>query len=191
MRIIAGTARGLRLPGTPDDREIRPTLDRVREALFNILGPRVVGARFLDLFAGTGANGIEALSRGAAAATFLDNSQAAIRSIKTNLEAAKLADRATVQSLHMPHDARQIRGGPFDIIFADPPYAFTEWDATLSALDSIDAIVPGGILIREFPTRAESPAGSARFQRTRTAKYGDSSLAFFKPTWVENDLEES
>jgi len=123
MRIVGGSARGRRLLA-PRDSTVRPTSDRVREALFNILGARVDGVRVLDLFAGTGALGIEALSRGAAHCAFVESSPAALRLIAGNLEDAGLAGRATVLRGNVFRQRTRLRraGAAFDIVFADPPY---------------------------------------------------------------------
>jgi 16S rRNA (guanine966-N2)-methyltransferase len=135
MRVVAGTARGRRLV-TPRGRDIRPTSDRVREAIFNALGSLgvVEDARVLDLFAGSGALGIEALSRGAAHATFVERDDRAIEAIWANLVATKLSDRALVTANDAVHWlARRPGPGRFDLALADPPYAFDEWDALLAA----------------------------------------------------------
>src|SRR6185503_2242421 len=134
MRIIAGKYRGRKLKSPPALRT-RPTSDRLRETLFNILAPRIEGARFLDLCAGTGAVGIEALSRGAAHATFVDRSRKMYALIKTNLKTLEVGDdqsevvnRETLECLRK-HAMEQAE--PFDIIFFDPPYA-TDYEAVLN-----------------------------------------------------------
>lgn len=120
MRVIAGSARGVRLGPVPAG--VRPVSDRAREGIFSSLGEAVPGARVLDLFAGTGAMAIEALSRGADRATIVDRDRAALRAIADNLERTRLGDRATV---HAGDVARFVRGGAgdgFDLLFLDPPY---------------------------------------------------------------------
>jgi len=134
LRVIAGEAGGRRL-SAPAGRRLRPTSERVREAVFASLSSQgtVEGASFLDLFAGTGAMGIEALSRGAASATFVDDDPVALATIRANLEATGLAGAATV----VRSDAvRFLDGGgaTFDVAVADPPYAFSGWDAVLAGL---------------------------------------------------------
>ncbi|MEW6439508.1 MAG: 16S rRNA (guanine(966)-N(2))-methyltransferase RsmD [bacterium] len=137
MRVVAGVARGRRLK-SPKRAGVRPTLGRVREALFDILGDEVQGSRVLDLFAGSGALGIEALSRGAAFALFVDGDPACIRAVRENLQACGLLERAAVVRGNIPEDWPQIRqacresgppsgAGPgpphaFDLVFLDPPY---------------------------------------------------------------------
>jgi 16S rRNA (guanine966-N2)-methyltransferase len=131
MRVIAGSVKGRPLVAPPG-RHTRPTGDRVRGAIFNALGSlrSLEGCRALDLYAGSGAMGIEALSRGAAHVTFSETDRSARRAIDANLRATGLADRATV----LPTDALAVAATPADIAFCDPPYRFDGWDALLGAL---------------------------------------------------------
>ena len=140
MRIVAGSARGRRLV-VPDGTDVRPTSDRVREAVFNALyslDDAIAGATVLDLFAGTGALGLEALSRGAAAATFVEHHRGAAAALTTNIEALGFAGVATV----VRADARRwLPGAPnFDVAFLDPPYDFNGWDGLLSTLPATLAV---------------------------------------------------
>lgn len=163
MRIVAGTARGRRLV-TPTGDEVRPTTDRVREAVFNALGSMgaVLGASVLDLFAGSGALGIEALSRGAASATFVDSSSAATRSIAENLRATGLDGAATVvRSDAWSYLAGRV-GGVVDLALLDPPYRFDRWDELL-------AVVPARLVVIESD-RAVEVGADAVVQRQR--RYG-------------------
>jgi len=141
---VTGSARGRRLV-TPTGLEVRPTTDRVREAVFNALGSQdaIEGARVLDLFAGSGALGIEALSRGAAHATFVDSSPQALRAVQTNVDACGFADRATVVRADGPAHLGRVGalGEPYDLVLLDPPYAFDEWSALLEAVWSSGARV--------------------------------------------------
>lgn len=180
MRIIAGTAKGTRLRA-PKGLEVRPTLDRVREALFSILGPRLEGARFLDLFAGTGANGIEALSRGAAACVFVDNEPRALEAIRANLERARVAQRADVRHLTLPAGLMALAGnaGPFDIVFADPPYDYREHAALMDFLWKSSLLAPEGLIVVEHPVRRPVDATAAAYKWKRTALYGDTALSFY------------
>lgn len=148
MRVVAGEAKGRKLV-TPPGTDTRPTSDRVREAIFNALGSldAVAGARVLDLFAGSGALGIEALSRGAARATFVDLDAAAIAAVRANLEATGLGgDRAEV----IRADAHRYDDGPFDLALLDPPYATTDeqWAHLLGHLDAVVVVVESD---REVP----------------------------------------
>ena len=165
MRVVAGLAGGRRLQA-PAGRKVRPTSERVREALFNALGSldAVEGAAVVDLFAGTGALGIEALSRGAASAVFVDADARAVSVIKENLGATGLADRARVVRADV---LRFLADGPadvlYDLAFADPPYAFEDWPALL-------AVVPARLVAIEARTHLAlvPPWGPLRSKR-----YGD------------------
>ena len=162
MRVVAGSARGRRLQ-TPSGLDVRPTTDRVREATFNALGSldAVHGARVLDLFAGSGALGIEALSRGAEHATFVDSSPRALEAVRANLETCGLTDRATV----VRADAFTYLGadaGDHDLVLLDPPYAFDRWPELLDA-------VRGGVVVVESDRPVET---APRFEVRRQRRYG-------------------
>ena len=167
MRVVAGVAGGRRLLA-PAGRNVRPTSERVREALFNALGSldAIAGATVVDLFAGTGALGIEALSRGATAATFVDADARAIAAIEENLRVTGLGERAWV--VHA--DVMRFLGGlpgdaaAFDIAFADPPYAFDGWPALLAA-------VPARLVAIE--ARTHVTLDGARWHALRSRRYGD------------------
>ena len=174
MRVIAGTYGGRRLQAPPGE-ATRPTSDRVREALFSILGDRVQGARVLDLFAGSGALGVEALSRGAASATFVDSAPAAIRALRANLEALGAeAEVVRADALHWlrsaPAAARQ-----YDLVFLDPPYRRAgELGAPLSA--ALAPVLAAGALVvaeadRRAPLELTMPATDER-------RYGDTLIRF-------------
>ncbi len=181
MRIIAGMHKGRRLaePGTA---QLRPTSDKVREALFSILSPHIQGARFLDLCAGTGAVGIEALSRGADHATFVEPDAAALKLLETNLARCGMLQAADV---HPCTAERFLRSGasltrPYDVVFADPPYAQREHGAALlAALGSTSAIADGAVIVLEHATKTEVPQRVGRLEKVRAYRYGDTSLALF------------
>ncbi len=179
MRIIAGTARGLRLQSF-EGKDIRPTLDRVRESLFNILGTKVNGAYFLDLFSGTGANGIEALSRGAEQAVFVDANTTAIKLIRDNLNRTRLT-AARLMQLQLPRDIRQIPG-KYDIIYADPPFGWNEHTALLDAIATQGLCAEQGILIVEHPSKLTLGEEQGMFEKYRLVRYGNTSLSFFALT---------
>ena len=177
MRVIAGSHRGRRLSG-PEGTALRPTSDKVRQALFSILGAQVSGGRFLDLYAGTGAVGIEALSRGAATATFVDSDPKAVRLLQKNLRACQLLDRAQVRleksAAFLEHTDDW--GGPYDVLFADPPYA---------ALDELEILThawrPGllskyATVIIEQDSRTELPVSIDHASLVRRYVYGDTAL---------------
>ncbi|MBP8131677.1 MAG: 16S rRNA (guanine(966)-N(2))-methyltransferase RsmD [Candidatus Hydrogenedentes bacterium] len=180
MRVIAGCARGMRLE-EPGGLPVRPTLDRVREALFSILGPRLEGAHFLDLFAGTGANGIEALSRGAASAVFVERNPSAAALVRRNLAKTGLHGSGRVVLLDVPRELPLVRIGEtrFDIIFADPPHDFGDWTGLLAGLSNADLAAAQGLVVFEHEPRALVPEQSVPWTRTRMARYGRTALSFF------------
>ncbi|MBI1318728.1 MAG: 16S rRNA (guanine(966)-N(2))-methyltransferase RsmD [Candidatus Hydrogenedens sp.] len=177
MRVIAGSARGTKL-FSPEGNAIRPTLDRVREALFNMLGPSLEDARFLDLFAGTGANGIEALSRGAAECVFVDLSRDAHRIQRENLLKTRLAADAQTLTLELPRDIARIPGD-FDLIFADPPYDYAHYPALLEAAGQ-RLLRPGGSFVIEHQRRVELPDNAGGLVRTKFKHYGDVALSVYE-----------
>ncbi|MCB0952479.1 MAG: 16S rRNA (guanine(966)-N(2))-methyltransferase RsmD [Microthrixaceae bacterium] len=145
MRVVAGSARGLALRA-PDDSTVRPTTDRVRESLFNSLNSqaKVTGAAFVDLFAGTGALGIEALSRGASECVFVESDPAAVELVRDNLGRTHLEASAEVMrgdALDMISPGGTLQGRRFDVALADPPYSFDRWDELLSALDASTVVI--------------------------------------------------
>jgi len=177
MRVIAGSLKGRRLKA-PEWDGLRPTSDRLRETLFNILAPRVAGARVLDGYAGTGALGIEAMSRGAASVAFVERDRRAQQLIVENLAHCDLTSgcviiRASVaraiDDLTHAHDS-------FDLILLDPPY-----DETVdSVVDSAGALLaPRGVLVLEHARRRPSPMSAGRLARTRQLVAGDSALSFY------------
>jgi 16S rRNA (guanine966-N2)-methyltransferase len=177
LRVIAGSAKGLAL-AAPPGRRTRPTADRVREAIFNRLAGRVVDAAVLDLFAGSGALGIEALSRGAARAVFVEVDRRALAALSENLARSRLAGQAAVLPLSVPRAlARLVQAGErFDLIFADPPYRLS-WGARLLADAHLQALLaPGGVLVLEH----ERGAALGAWQPTQRARYGDTEVSLFE-----------
>jgi 16S rRNA (guanine(966)-N(2))-methyltransferase RsmD len=186
MRIIAGSARGARLTA-PKGRDVRPTLDRVREALFSILMPRLENARFLDLFAGTGANGIEALSRGADFAAFIDNDLSSLELVKKNLEITRLVGRAQVIRAELPSGlASAMRGGRrCGIVFADPPYSLARgnpeaYSKLLLAISASGVLEDDAVVVIEHDSRVETPESAGGLAKRRCARYGEVSLSFYE-----------
>lgn len=177
MRIIAGTAKGRRLT-VPDDYAIRPSADRVRENLFNILAFRIQGARFLDLFCGTGAVGIEALSRGAAHATFIDFKETALRLTRRNLLHCRLGQFAMCLCLNLPEQLPQ-PALPYDIVFADPPYAFDQHEELLQAVQHKQCLAPEGMVIIETAHKCTMPDRVDALTQSRRKRYGEISLTFY------------
>ncbi len=182
MRVIAGSARGRRLEA-PRGRLVRPTADRIKEALFSMLGSRVdlAGAAILDLFAGSGALGIEALSRGAAAVTFVEQEPAARRALTANLERCGLADRALVvgQSAR-PALARLVgEGRRFDGVLMDPPYRQDLADQALATIGSGALLQPAGWVVAEhhIDDRLAEEYGNLRL--TTRKRYGKTGVSLY------------
>ncbi len=180
MRIIAGEARGVRL-ATPEGRDIRPTLDRVREACFSIIGPALPGSRFLDLFSGTGANGLEAISRGAAHADLVESDRTARSLIEQNIVRTKFGDRVRVHALTLPEGLRRLpHDPPYDFIYADPPHRFEDFAAILEAVTANTLLASTGTFILEHHTCASVPEQVGKMARVRDAVYGKTTLSFFR-----------
>ena len=183
MRVIAGSARGHRLEA-PAGRDVRPTADRVREALFSSIGPRVVGARVLDLFAGSGALAVEALSRGATAATLVERDRRAAAVAERNLARTRLAGRALLMRCDAAAFATEPRGGPFDLVLADPPYQdpLPEVYRLLSGLHAAGALAPGVTVVverdRRDPHLETDPPPFLALDRRRV--YGDTVLLYLR-----------
>jgi len=175
MRIIAGRLKGRRLRPPAWD-GVRPTSDKLRETLFNIVAPRIEGARVLDGYAGTGAIGIEALSRGAAHVTFVDVDRRSVALIGDNLAACQVGQGYTIESGDLVSVLRR-RGtdAPFDLILLDPPYDITNLSAALDA--SAGRLAPDGLIVLERATRRD-PDVPASLARVRDVASGDSTLTF-------------
>lgn len=178
MRVIAGSAKGRKLK-PPRRSETRPILDRVKVALFDILGGVVVDAEFLDLFAGTGSVGIEALSRGAKRASFVEHSRDAVRVIKENLALTGLADRALVLHQDVFKFLAQARGKQYDVIYVAPPQYRDLVPRTLQALDSIKLLSPQGIIVAQWFPKERTPVELHNLQLTMERQYGDTLLSFY------------
>lgn len=179
MRIIAGTLKGRRLQA-PTWEGLRPTSDKLRETLFNVLAPRLPGARVLDGYAGTGAIGIEALSRGAEVVTFVESDRRAQALIAANLAKCGVVSGYAIIRASLPRAfaslAAQPGFVPFDIILLDPPYDRLPDDA----LQDADVLLaPDGVLVLEHARRMTPPPQAGRLHRTRELHAGDSALAFY------------
>ena len=178
MRVITGKARGVTLK-TPDGMQTRPTADRVKEALFSIIQFEIQGANVLDLFGGTGQLGIEALSRGAKRAVFVDFQANACRLIRDNLKRTRLdGDAQVVQSDYLAYLERCKE--KFQIIFLDPPYAEVFLETALKRITEIDILQSGGIIIAERPLGKELPWEFDGYSRSRDYKYGNTLLAVYR-----------
>lgn len=176
MRVIAGSAKGRRLKG-PAGRDTRPMMDRVKEALFSSLGDRVAGAAVLDLYAGSGSLGIEALSRGAASATFVENSRAALSALRSNLTAADLEGSVMSSDVRAFLDRVVDR---FDLVFIDPPYrlSLALLEEVLAAAASVLGI--GGMMIVHRRASDPHPGAPPGTRRRDERRYGDTRLFIFE-----------
>lgn len=186
MRVIAGTYRS-RILKSLKGLALRPTSDRLRETLFNVLGPLLSGSRFLDLFAGTGAVGIEAISRGASEVVFIENHAPAAALIRKNLDSLGVRSRATVlgvdalRGLETLAASRKSGGSPFDFVFLDPPYAAAEeYTSVLRFLGAASFLAPDTIVIAEHRHNFELPARAGALIRYRVLKQGDAALSFYR-----------
>lgn len=181
MRVISGQAKGHPLKAVPGS-STRPTTDKVKESLFSIIGPYFEEERVLDLFAGTGGLGIEALSRGASSAVFIDSNAQSIEIIRKNLESTKLAGRAEVYR----NDARraikvlQRAGTPFQIIFLDPPYSMKDCDELLLDLSAKGLVDEGAVAVVEHHPDVVYGEEFGGFRRTRHAVYGEIALSVYR-----------
>ena len=185
MRVIAGTARGVPLVA-PRDRGTRPIGDRVKETLFAIVGERVVDARAIDLYAGSGAIGVEALSRGAAHVTFVERGRVALDAIRQNLERTRLAAEASVQAREvLPFLAGPV-GDPFDLAFLDPPYAERAILAPLERL--VPHLAPGALVVIKHFWRTEVPAVEG-LAYVRERRFGETALTFLEASNQTDGVE--
>ena len=188
MRIVAGKFKGRRLK-TVKRAEVRPTADRVKEALFRILGEQVINADFLDLCAGTGSIGLEALSQGAKSTTFIDSNYHCIRIIESNLEMCGF-DRKHPQVKLVHTDARKAlarlgrRKAKFDLIYFDPPYASKIHESCVKQMAEADLLSPAGLLVVEHRQVREADwTESLRLDKlilSRQEQYGDTVLSFYR-----------
>ncbi len=186
MRIIAGVHRGRRLLG-PRGQAIRPTSDRVKEALFSILGERTRGARVLDLYAGTGSIGIEALSRGAAHVTFVEADRDALRLMQANLHQCGLQQSASICAVDVSRFVLRANhgSGPYNIVFCDPPYQLTpELIALIQEWDR-DWLTDDAVVILEHGRNTEIPSTMGPLFQVKRYDYGDTALTRFQVTSQE------
>lgn len=186
MRVITGKARGVALK-TPEGMQTRPTTDRVKEALFSIIQFELAGAVVLDLFGGTGQLGIEALSRGAKRAVFVDQSQTACDLIRENLRRTKLtADAQVIRSDYLQYLKRTRES--FNIILLDPPYAEVFLENALNCITEIDILQSDGIIVTERPLGKELPYEFPGFTRSKDYKYGKTLITLYrKDSEVEDE----
>lgn len=176
VRVTGGAHRGRGLAVPPG---ARPTEGRVREALFSIWSDRLDRARVLDLFAGSGVVGLEALSRGALAVLFVDDSLRAVKTLEANAAqvGAQMGEIAEIRKLPLPAGLARLTG-PYDLVFADPPYAFAEYEALLAGIAPL--LAPDGEIVVEHSSRTDLPIEAGRLVRTGVRRYGESALSFYR-----------
>jgi len=184
MRVIAGEYRS-RVLEAPRGLDTRPTSDRLRETLFNVLAPRMEGAVFLDLYAGSGAVGIEALSRGAREAIFVEQAEAAKRAIRTNLAKLGIRGGYALEARSVGAALRRLAeaGRQADLVFLDPPYAEAkEYEVALGLLggECGAMLAPDALVIAEHEKRRGLEERYGRLQRTRVLRQGDAALSFYR-----------
>ena len=177
MRVISGKAKGVALK-TPDGMLTRPTADRVKEALFSIIQFDLPGAHVLDLFGGTGQLGIEAISRGATFAQFVDDREDACRLIRENLKRAKMTDQANVVRCDYMSFLKNCKK-KYDIIILDPPYVEEFLENSLKIITEIDILQSGGIIVTERPFEKDLSCDFSGFIRSKDYKYGKTVLTLF------------
>ncbi len=190
MRVITGTYRSRTL-AAPPGMATRPTSDRLRETLFNVLAPRIQGARFLDLYAGSGAVGIEALSRGTTRTTFVERAAPAIKVLRANLEHLQITEGFRIHA----ESARAFLNGPrshaveYDIVFLDPPYdAAAEYEIVLNLLGGAAAafLAPGAVVIAEHRKKEKLDLRYGTLERTRQLEQGDAALSFYEAQGIQS-----
>jgi 16S rRNA (guanine966-N2)-methyltransferase len=190
MRVIAGTYRS-RLLSAPRGMKTRPTSDRLRETLFNILAPRLEGCRFVDLYAGTGAVGIEAISRGAEHVWFAENAEAALMSLRQNLAALKIVRGFTLDDRGVGAMLQRLSKlpQPIDLVYLDPPYeAEDEYSGTLNFFGSVrgrEVLASNALVISEHSSKAKLAARYGALEHTRLLKQGDAALSFYSLAMAE------
>lgn len=181
MRVISGKARGLKL-NTPKNEDVRPTTDRVKESLFNIINSYVLDSNVLDLFAGTGSLGIECLSRGAKKCIFVDKSKESMAIVKSNIKKARVENESITLNIDFKNAIISLgnKGEKFNIIFMDPPYYKNMFIDALSAVDENNLLEEDGIIVVEHDTVDSFPENVGRLYKNRDKKYGKTTLTFYK-----------
>ena len=179
MRIIAGKRKGLNIK-TIEGESTRPTRDMVREALFSILTSKIPDAKFLDLFAGSGAIGIEAISRGAAEACFSDTNPQCIKIIKENIDKANFENESRIFNLDYKLVLKKLKDEKFDVIFIDPPYNKGLGVDAIMRISEYDLLTDDGVIILETDTNEEVPEEIGIYEKYNNKKYGRNILNLFK-----------
>ncbi len=181
MRVISGKVRGLKL-NTPKNEDVRPTTDRVKESLFNMISPYIMDSNVLDLFAGTGSLGIECLSRGAQKCVFVDVSKESISIIKSNITRARVENESIVLNLDFKDAISKLKAqkNKFDVIFMDPPYYKNMFIDALEKIDNADLLEEEGIIVIEHDSKENLPEKIERLEKNKVKKYGNTTLTFYK-----------
>lgn len=184
MRVVAGTARSIHLDA-PEGKDVRPTIDRFKETVFNILQQRIPGCRFLDIFAGSGAMGIEALSRGAAVAVFVEHSSTSMKCITANLERTKLFEKAVLLKYDYTKALalEKEKGSAYDVIFMDPPYGKGLEEAAAERIAALDLLADDGMLVIECSADTDLGfLGSMGFSVVKERRFKTTRFAFIEKT---------
>ncbi|MCI6737249.1 MAG: 16S rRNA (guanine(966)-N(2))-methyltransferase RsmD [Intestinibacter sp.] len=181
MRVISGKARGLKL-NTPKNQDVRPTTDRVKESLFNIINFDIMDSNVLDLFAGTGSLGIECLSRGANKCVFVDKSKESMSIVKSNIKKARVENESITMNIDFKSAILSLgnKGEKFNIIFMDPPYYKNMFEDALSMVDQNNLLEEDGVIVVEHDTKDSFPENIGRLYKSRDKKYGKTTLTFYK-----------
>ena len=193
IRVVSGFLKGRKIP-TLQGHGIRPTSLRAREALFSILGPLIPGACVADVFAGSGSIGIEALSRGAAKAAFVERNPEAGRLLEHTLTQFKLGaqSRVFIQDVTLAIQNSLLVGWqPFDVLYVDPPYRYEHAHDLLTQMEHANLVASTGQIIYEHFSKHTPPSSIGRWTHTRTAKYGDTALTFYQPQALAETMSDS
>lgn len=192
MRVLAGTLKGRRLV-TPRGSTTRPTADQVRIALMDTLMPQLPDARLLDLFAGAGGVGFEALSRGAAHVTFVERDARAVGALRTNVETLGVEERTRIERADVRAALERLmrEGARFDVVFLDPPYDEDLTTPSLERLDASDVVAPDGLVIAQHLTKQPPPSAVGRLTAYRTRRFGETTLTFFRAGGYDSSVSPS
>ncbi len=181
MRVISGKARGLKL-NSPKNDDTRPTTDRVKESLFNMINSYMMDSDILDLFAGTGSLGIECLSRGSRECVFVDSSKDSIAVIKSNIKKARVESESIVLNTDFKSamSSLGLKNKKFDVIFMDPPYYKNMFEDALKGVDDKSLLKEDGVIIVEHDTKDKFPDNIGKLYKSRDKKYGNTTVTFYK-----------
>ena len=192
MRVVSGSAKGRPLKSVPG-MGTRPTTDKVKEAIFSMIGPYFDGGAVLDLFAGTGGLGIESLSRGMDKAVFIDTESKSIETVRANLKATGFSDQAEVFRNDAGRALKVLekRGYAFDLVFLDPPYRMKNGETLMLEMATRGLLLPGALLVLEYDSGHAYPEDMEGFQHLRTAKYGETAVSIYTFEDIEKRPDET